>query len=107
MPCLTCAPRSSPHAAAGIARLEFALTVVVLGVMAAFALDRIAQLQGSAQGARLETTAAISRSAAALDEARCAVPAATAASAPNPITPAQAPSTGTASRVDSPVHSCP
>jgi Tfp pilus assembly protein FimT len=108
VPCPTSILRSKPHAAAGIARLEFALTVVVLSIVAAFALDRIAQVQVSAHGAQLETKAALTRSTAALEEARCAVPPAlAAASEANTFTPAHAPRTGTASRVDFPVPSCP
>ena len=93
----------STRAAAGFARLEFALTVIVVGVIVAFALERIAQLQGSAQSARAETLAAQSRSTTALAQARCAASAAT----PGPIRATLAPPTGADSRVDLPVTSCP
>jgi len=51
-------------------KIEFALTVIVIGVIAAFALERIAQLQTAAQQVRAETAAAQARSASALAEAR-------------------------------------
>lgn len=59
--------------AAGTARLEFALTVIVLGVIGAFALDRIAQLKVLADQARVQTVAAQQRSQAALREASCTI----------------------------------
>ena len=77
-----------------MARLEFALTVAVLAVVAALALDHIASLQVSARGAEQETTAAQARSSAALAEARGAVTAASAAPL-CPITSAQAAPSGT------------
>jgi hypothetical protein len=84
-----------------MARLEFALTVVALGVIAALALDHIAQLQVSARSAEHDTTAAQARSRAALAEARGA-----SASWPCPITPAQAAPSGTSPAADPPL-SCP
>ena len=97
---------------AGTARLEFAVTVAVLGVIAALALDHIAQLQTSAHAARLATLAAQARSVAALDQARCAPRISASAPLPDRLTPpltltTQAPRTGMAPRVDSPVSSCP
>ena len=100
---------------AGTARLEFAVSVAVLGVVGAFALDHIAELQAAAQVAQVQTKAAQARSVTALDRARCAPPAAASAALPNPDTaipgptliPTQAPQTGTALQVDSPVPSCP
>ena len=58
--------------ATGTARLEFALTVIVLGVIGALALDRIAQVKLQAAQAQVQTTAAQQRAQAALHEARCA-----------------------------------
>lgn len=94
-------------AAAGFARLEFALTVIVAGVIAAFALERIEQLQGSARSARVDTLAAQSRSTTALAQARCAASVAASAATPGPTGAARAPPTGADSSVDLPVESCP
>jgi hypothetical protein len=84
-----------------VARLEFALTVAVLAVIAALALDHIAALQVSARSAERETTAAQARSSAALAEARGASTPLTC-----PITPAQAAPSGTLPSVEPP-PSCP
>ena len=100
---------------AGTARLEFAVSVAVLGVVGAFALGHIAELQAAAQAAQVQTKAAQARSVTALDRARCAPPAAASAAQPDPDPftatptpiPTQAPQTGTALQVDSPVPSCP
>ena len=89
-----------------MARLEFALTVAVLGVIAALALDHIASLQVSARSAEHDTTAAQARSSAALAEARGTVATAASAAAPCPITPAQAAPSGTLPSVEPP-PSCP
>ena len=102
---------------AGTARLEFAVSVAVLGVVGAFALNHIAELQAAAQIAQVQTKAAQARSVTALDRARCAPPAAASAALPDPDPftatasstpiPTQAPQTDTALQVDSPVPSCP
>ena len=89
-----------------MARLEFALTVAVLGVIAALALDHIASLQNSARSAEHDTTAAQARSSAALAEARGAFATAASAAALCPITPAQAAPSGTLPSAESPA-SCP
>jgi len=96
-PCLRHASRSSRRAAAGATRLEFALAVVVASLMASLALDRIARLRVFAQDASATTTAAQTRSVAALAAARDpAFNNSAAASTPRPVTPAQAPLTGAA-----------
>ena len=74
-------------------RLEFALTVVVVGVIAALALERIAELQLSANGARMQTVAAQERSTAALATAREAIPSSAAAAMPCLVTLTPAPLT--------------
>ena len=50
-------------------RLEFGLAVVVLGFVASMALQRVAELQLSADDARSETHAAQARSVDALSQA--------------------------------------
>ena len=65
---LTCPTRAG---ARGTARLEFAVTVIVFGVIGAFALDRIAHMKGLASVAQRQTSAAQQRALLALDEARC------------------------------------
>ena len=72
-------------------RLEFALTVVVVGVIAALALGRIAELRVAADGAGALTQAAQSRSAAALAQAREPLASSSSAAAPCRVTPASAP----------------
>jgi hypothetical protein len=67
------------NAAAGIARLEFALGVCVLGLIAVFALQHIASLQVSAHQASAETSAAQVRALQALAQA-CS-----SASSPTPL----------------------
>ena len=57
----------------GTAQLEFALTVIVLGVIGAFALAQIAELKGLADRARRQTVEAQQRSLAALREASCTI----------------------------------
>jgi hypothetical protein len=89
-PCKHHCLRATRRAAAGLTRLEFAVAVIVAGVMASFALERIAQLQHSAQDVRAETTAAQQRAVTA--QAEALVPGSPAASAPTPrlLVPAQA-----------------
>jgi hypothetical protein len=65
----TAARRPSRRACAGRVRLEFGLAVVVLGVVASLALQRIAVLQLSANDARNDTHAAQARSVDALAQA--------------------------------------
>ena len=89
-----------------MARLEFALMVAVLAVIAALALDHIASLQVSARSAEHETAAARARSSAALAEARGAFATAASAAPPCPITPAQAAPSGTLPSPEPPL-SCP
>jgi hypothetical protein len=86
------APTLSPtrRTSAGLTRLEFALAVIVAGVVATLALNRIAELHLSAQAARNETTAQQDRSAATLVEAHKTIASGTAASMPRLVTPAQA-----------------
>ena len=72
-------------------RLEFALTVVVVGVVAALALGRIAELRVAADDAGALTQAAQSRSAAALAQAREPPTSSSAAVLPCRVTPASAP----------------
>lgn len=100
-PCPSRARPPTPHAATGLARLEFALTVTVVALIVAFALDHISQLQGPARNAQADTLAAQARSTAALAEARGA-----AAPVPCPITPAQAAPSGTLPPAEPPL-SCP
>ncbi len=69
-----------------MARLEFALVVVVTGVLVAFALQRLPALQASADAVRAETRAAQERSVSALQHARCDATAA----APRALPPASA-----------------
>ena len=114
--------RNLPRIAAGVARLEFAVSVAVAGVIAAFALDHISNLQVVAQQVVVETNLAQNRTLAALAQARCAVsPAAsTASTAPTgrvarvasapvrkPVTPSMALRKGAASAIELPVPSCP
>jgi len=75
-------------------RLEFALTVVVAAVIAALALERIAELKASADGAVAQATASQSRAAAALAQARQPLAPSSEASAPCPVTPTPAPPAG-------------
>ena len=82
-------------------------TVAVLGVIAAFALHYIAQLQVSAHLAQVETTAAQMRSVAALAHARCAHTHIPSATVPTTVTPTPALRKGVASEVDPPDPSCP
>ena len=108
MPALVC--RYWPRLTAGVARLEFALTVAVAGVIAALALDRISQLQVLAQQAVVETKLAQKRSLTALAQARCAIsPALPVASAPvpKPVNSALALRKGAASEVELSIPSCP
>ena len=84
---LTCPTRAG---ARGTARLEFAVTVIVFGVIGAFALDRIAHMKGLASVAQRQTSAAQQRALLALDEARCAGAASSAPAwkaASSPLTP--------------------
>ena len=105
--------RNLPRIAGGVARLEFAVSVAVAGVIAAFALDHISNLQMEAQQVVVETKVAQNRTLAALAQAKClispAVPAALAASAPvqKPVTPSLALRKGAASAIELPVPSCP
>jgi hypothetical protein len=87
-------------------RLEFALTVVVVGVIAALALGRIAELQVSAGDARAQTTSAQARSSTALTEASASLPSSSSA-APKPCssTHRSEPRTGAATGI--PSLSCP
>jgi len=80
----------------GAARLEFALTLVLVSLLAALALQRIAELQRFARHAEARTAAAQARATHAVDEARKAIPARSGASAPRPFTPAQTPLAGAA-----------
>jgi len=75
-------------------RLEFALTVLVVAVVAGLALGRVAELQASADGAVARTTAAQSRSAAALAQAQQFLAPSSAASMPCAVTPTQVPPAG-------------
>ena len=86
-------------------RLELALTVVVVGVIAALALERIAELQVSADGARAQTTAAQTRSTTALAQARQPVSPSSAAAMPCLASPLPTPLAGAMSGAQSP--SCP
>ena len=108
--------RHWPRLAAGVARLEFALTVTIAGVIAAFALNHISHLQVLAQQAVIDTKAAQMQSLAALAQARCAIspslpslPALPTASAPvpKPVTYTLALQRGVASEVEPPAFSCP
>ena len=56
-------PQSRGATPVGSARLEFMLTVIVVGVLAAFALDRIGDLQLFARQAEAATVKAQARSA--------------------------------------------
>lgn len=80
------------------ALLQFAVAVLVLGVIGAFALERIAQLQVSADRVAEQTRAAQSASLTALEGAGRAVPA-SAACVP---VPPQAASRSPASTVSCP-----
>lgn len=53
-----------------VAYLEFGLTVAVLGVIGAFALEHLARLQAAADDASARTRAAQARSISALQQAR-------------------------------------
>ena len=84
--------------ASGSARLEFAVTVFVFGVIGAFGLDHIANLKVLAGIAQRQTTAAQQRALVALQEARCgsaSTPAPTTTSTTDPVTPVPANSKGT------------
>jgi hypothetical protein len=83
-------------------RLEFALTVTVAAVIAALALERIAELQVSADGARAQTAAAQGRSTAALAQAREPLPSSSAAAMPCRVNPSSEPLTGAATGILSP-----
>ena len=66
----------------GLARLEFALVVIVTSVVVAFALDRLAQVKhasGEAQKAFAQTQA---RASAAMAQVRCASVASTSLAPP-------------------------
>jgi hypothetical protein len=63
------ARRASRRICAGRVRVEFGLAVVVLGVVASLALQRVAELQVSANDARDDTRAAQARSVDALAQA--------------------------------------
>jgi hypothetical protein len=89
-PCPHHALRATRRAAAGLTRLEFAFAVIVAGVMASLALERIAELQQSTNDVRVETKAAQQRAVAAQAEARETLFPSAAASAPRLVTPAQA-----------------
>ncbi len=102
----TIAHRHAPRAAAGIARLEFALTIVVVVTIAAFVLDHLAELQVSARGAELETKAAQARSLAALAQAHGSAANPASASPPCPITPTRTAQSGAPSGVQT-LSSCP
>jgi type II secretory pathway pseudopilin PulG len=67
------------------------LTVIVVSVLAALALDRVAELQAYAQEAEAATLAAQRRTSEALAQAREGLPHAAAASTPHHRPPAQAP----------------
>ena len=107
-PCTPHFTRPTRRRCAGASTLEFALALIVACVVAAFALERIAQLQVSAGDAKAQTTEAQRRSAAALAEARDALPANPAASPPcaaTPFTPTSAPRAGAVPGPEFP--SCP
>lgn len=55
----------------GLARLQFALVVIVAGVIATLALERLASLQVQGKEAQAQTLAAQQRAASALAQARC------------------------------------
>jgi len=95
-----------PRRSAGVARLEFAITVVVLGVISALALERIARLQASANEVIAQTSAAQARSIAALVQARDFLLPSPAASTPCSVTPVSMPLESAASGVQKP-SSCP
>lgn len=88
-------------------RLEFALTIVAIGTVAALALGRIAGMQVSARDAGLEAGAAHARALAALNEARCARTGVAPAAAPREVSPDPASATGTTRRADPPSPPCP
>ncbi len=77
-------------------RLEFALTVAVLGVVAALALEQIAVLQVSADDVRAQSVAANRRAVTAIARARESLPAASAAATPCPLHPSPELRTGVA-----------
>ena len=107
-PCTPLFTRPTRRPCAGASTLEFALALVVACVIAAFALERIAQLQVSAGDAKTQTTDAQRRSVAALTQARDALPTDRAASLPcaaAPLTPTSAPRAGAVPGPESP--SCP
>ena len=90
-PCPHHAPRATRRADAGLTRLEFALAVIVAGVMASLALERIAELQQSAHDVSAETSAAQQRAVAAQAEARETLFPPSAASTPRPASPSLSP----------------
>ena len=89
-PCPSATHPPTRRPSAGLTRLEFAFAVIVAGVIATLALNRIAELHLSAQAARDETISQQDRSAATLVEAHKTIPSGPAASMPRLVTPAQA-----------------
>ena len=64
-------PPLRSRAVRGMAKLEFALVVVVTGAITTLALDRLASLQALGRDVQRQTAAAQQRAASALALARC------------------------------------
>ena len=110
--CVALNPTSDRFAQRGLARLEFALTVLVAAVLVALALAAVSHLQVAGDEARRVTVAAQQRSASALIQARCQIPRTYAAPPdcppcpPSPVSPADTSKPGTAPSADTHPLSC-
>ena len=63
-----------PPAQRGVAKLEFAITVAVIGVLVALALGALSRLQLLGDEAVRLSTASLQSSASAVQQARCGSP---------------------------------
>ena len=96
----------------GHARLEFALTVAVTGVLITLALGALTRLQELGNEARRVTDSSQHAAASAVMQAHCQMPASSQASAtdcppPCPDFPPATPKPGTAPSPDHLARSCP
>jgi hypothetical protein len=95
----------------GLARLEFALTVLVCSLVAAFSLGAVSRMQSLGRDAQRLTQDAQQASASAVSRVRCELAQAgrgnPADCNPCPISNATMPEPGTAASTSNPPRSCP